>query len=71
MEKTDTGYNVETEDNGVLHFVIGCEYSGESRHIDSYLKRVTGKLRHSKKWGLYIVADDGTYIIHENTLRYL
>lgn len=29
MEKTETGYNINTNDNGVLHFVIGCEYKAE------------------------------------------
>ena len=64
-------YEIETEGNGVLHFVIGCEYSGESKHGGTFGKRVTGILKHSVSYGLYISVDGDAYVIDTKTLRYL
>ena len=70
MEKTETGYNIETYDSGVLHFVIGCEYSaiatnGSKEHI--------GKLVVVPYFGgIALYNDQMKYInIDEKSLRYL
>lgn len=64
-------FEIHTEDNGVLHFVIGSEYSGESKHGGTFGKRVTGILKHSVSYGLYISVDGDAYVIDTKTLRYL
>tara|TARA_R100001244_G_scaffold3654_4_gene4916 strand:+ start:200 stop:418 length:219 start_codon:yes stop_codon:yes gene_type:complete len=72
MEKTETGYNIDTYDSGVLHFVIGCEYSAIATNGES---NVTGELVEIPKIALGGVAlwnkKLGYININEKTLRYL
>jgi hypothetical protein len=73
MKETDTGYEINTYNYGVLHFVIGREYSavgtcGMTKDIE-----VKGRLRKSRFFNVLEIIDDTGRIcsINERTLSYL
>ena len=73
MKETDTGYNIRTYDNGVLHFVIGRKYKaigtcGMTKDIE-----VMGRLRKSEYFNELEIIDETGRIcsINERTLSYL
>ena len=73
MEKTDTGYNVNTYDNGVLHFVIGRTYTAVCTCGSGKDQLITGELSYYKPFKhLELLSKRGQrYAINERTLSYL
>ena len=73
MEKTDTGYNVNTYDNGVLHFVIGRTYTAVGTCGSGKDQLITGELSYYKPFKhLELLGKRGQrYAINERTLSYL
>jgi len=72
MEKTETGYNIETYDNGVLHLVIGSDISANTRIEHSTLnQKVSGKFNVIPIFGAVIDDEERIYPIDEKTISYL
>lgn len=73
MRETDTGYNIRTYDNGVLHFVIGRTYTAIGTCGMGKDKLITGKLSYYKPFKkLELIGKrEQRYAINERTLSYL
>ena len=73
MEKTDTGYNIRTYDNGVLHFVMGRTYRAIGTCGEAKDKEVIGQIGFDDKFREYVlVTNQGIPCsINERTLSYL
>tara|TARA_B100000767_G_scaffold229167_1_gene219775 strand:- start:261 stop:485 length:225 start_codon:yes stop_codon:yes gene_type:complete len=70
--KFDT-FEINTYDNGVLHFVIGCEYKAIGTCGEAKDKEVKGILKYSLVNREVMLYNDyhGNISINEKTLRYL
>jgi len=70
--KFDT-FEINTYDNGVLHFVIGCEYKAIGICGEAKDKEVKGILKYSLVNKEVMLYNDyhGNISINEKTLRYL
>jgi len=72
MQKTETGYNIRTYDNGVLHFVIGRIYTAIGTCGEAKDTKVKGVLNYSERLEeLILETRKGTCAINERTLSYL
>ena len=68
----DNEYEIETSDNGVLHFVIGCYISANTRIEHSTLNQtVKGKFNVSPIFGAVIDDGERRYPIDEKTISCL
>tara|TARA_R110000824_G_scaffold190775_3_gene372344 strand:- start:984 stop:1196 length:213 start_codon:yes stop_codon:yes gene_type:complete len=70
MEKTETGYNIITYDNGVLHFVIGSEYRAKTTNGGVYVRGVLCNVPVYGGVALYTIIQ-GYQNVDLKTLHYL
>lgn len=65
-------YEVETNENGVLHLVIGCDISANTVLDNATLEQIVkGKFRFSELFGAVIHVGERFYPIDEKTISYL
>ena len=75
IKETETGYEIRTYDNGVLHFVIGCEYEAIGTSGEAKDKQVRGMLMIDERFSninlILFNKKMGLIAINERTLSYL
>ena len=73
MQRTDTGFYINTYNNGVLHFVIGRKYKAVGTCGMAKDVEVIGELVDTgQMYGLELINDRGVRCaINERTLSYL
>lgn len=73
MSKENNGFQINTYDNGVLHFVIGRTYKGIGTCGEAKDKEVVGILEYNERLRELILTDKRGVpcAINERTLSYI